>query len=251
MAFSAGVHALQKYYERLFTSLRFTGTEAPSHRRITELRTALPGALRRARTGREFRLTVGPLPPTHSCREESLPFAAPEVSAEVDYSRCVTEAATGDRAAFEHLYRRFAPMVHGVLLARVPLQETHDLLQEVFVAAFQGLPELRDPKAFGPWVAAIARNKAADYHRGASAVLELPADLQAPDASRHTEVREVMAAVRSLPETYRETLVLRFVEGLTGPEIAARTGLAPDSVRVNLHRGVKLLKKRLGIRSER
>ena len=49
-----------------------------------------------------------------------------------------------------------------------------------------------------------------------------------------------------MPETYRETMVLRFVEGLTGPEIAERTGLAPVSVRVNLHRGVRLLRKKLG-----
>jgi RNA polymerase sigma-70 factor (ECF subfamily) len=38
---------------------------------------------------------------------------------------------------------------------------------------------------------------------------------------------------------------LRLVEGLTGPEIAARIGLTPDSVRVNLHRGMKVLKERL------
>jgi RNA polymerase sigma-70 factor (ECF subfamily) len=55
----------------------------------------------------------------------------------------------------------------------------------------------------------------------------------------------LLAEVRRLPEAYRETLVLRFVEGLTGPEIAELTGLTPDSVRVNLHRGVKLLRTRL------
>jgi RNA polymerase sigma-70 factor, ECF subfamily len=50
-----------------------------------------------------------------------------------------------------------------------------------------------------------------------------------------------------LPEAYRETLVLRLVEGMTGPEIAARTGLTAASVRVNLHRGMKLLRERLGV----
>ena len=53
-------------------------------------------------------------------------------------------------------------------------------------------------------------------------------------------------AVKSLPEAYRETLVLRLVEGLSGPEIAERTGLTPASVRVNLHRGMKLLREKLG-----
>ena len=52
-------------------------------------------------------------------------------------------------------------------------------------------------------------------------------------------------AIRALPEAYRETLVLRLIEGMTGPEIARRTGLTPDSVRVNLCRGMKLLRQAL------
>ena len=56
-----------------------------------------------------------------------------------------------------------------------------------------------------------------------------------------------MAAIRSMPEAYRETLVLRLVEGMTGIEIAERTGLKPESVRVNLHRGMELLRKTLGV----
>jgi len=50
---------------------------------------------------------------------------------------------------------------------------------------------------------------------------------------------------RRLPEAYRETLILRLVEGMTGPEIAAQTGLTPESVRVNLCRGMKLLRELL------
>jgi RNA polymerase sigma-70 factor (ECF subfamily) len=60
------------------------------------------------------------------------------------------------------------------------------------------------------------------------------------------EALTVLAAIRRLPEAYRETLVLRLVEGLTGPEIAERTGLTPGSVRVNLHRGVAMLREALG-----
>ena len=41
---------------------------------------------------------------------------------------------------------------------------------------------------------------------------------------------------------------MRLVEGLTGPEIAERTGLTPGSVRVNLHRGIQLLRERLQVR---
>jgi hypothetical protein len=55
----------------------------------------------------------------------------------------------------------------------------------------------------------------------------------------------ILSFVRSLPDAYRETLILRLVEGMTGPEIAARTGLTPGSVRVNLHRGMQQLREKL------
>ena len=64
------------------------------------------------------------------------------------------------------------------------------------------------------------------------------------DADR-LEALAILDAVRALPEAYRETLMLRLVEGMTGAEIAERTGLTAASVRVNLHRGMKLLREKL------
>ena len=59
------------------------------------------------------------------------------------------------------------------------------------------------------------------------------------------EAFAVLEKIRELPDAYRETLTLRLVEGLTGPEIAKQTGLTPESVRVNLHRGMKMLREKL------
>src|SRR5207245_10914126 len=59
------------------------------------------------------------------------------------------------------------------------------------------------------------------------------------------EAKAILAVIRALPESYREPLMLRLVEGMTGPEIAARTGLTHGSVRVNLYRGMQLLRKEL------
>ena len=156
----------------------------------------------------------------------------------------VEAARAGDRAAFERLYHSFAPLVHGVLLARVPYGEVSDLVQDVFLLAFRKLAHLRDPARFGPWVAIIARNRAADFYRRSRETEELHEGL-AQARSHAAEAAEALEIIRTLPEAYRETLVLRLVEGMTGPEIAARTGLRPASVRVNLHRGMKLLRQRL------
>ncbi len=157
----------------------------------------------------------------------------------------VAAARRGDRAAFAELYRRFSRAVHGVVLTRVAYGDVADLVQEVFTIALQRLPQLADAAAFPGWLLAIARNRAIDHVRGAKPIDELP-ELAVP-ASRAAEVAQVIVALRTLPETYQETLVLRLVEGMTGPEIAEQTGLSPGSVRVNLHRGMKLLRQSLGI----
>jgi len=165
-------------------------------------------------------------------------------------SDLVRAARAGDRVAYGELYLRYAPMVHGVLLARVAPDHVDDLLQEVFLKAMTQITHLREDDHFGGWIAAIARNRAADHYRQ-TREMQSTADLTTSLATRGTpgsqaEARIVLATIQSLPDAYRETLSLRLVEGMTGPEIANRTGLTPESVRVNLHRGMKLLRERLG-----
>lgn len=162
----------------------------------------------------------------------------------------VAAARDGDRIAFGTLYERYARMVHGILLGRVPLLEVDDLVHEVFLAALRELHTLRNDAAFGAWLARITRNRAHDYFRRSPArkEVELPEMLPgqgSESASAEAEARVALNAIRALPEAYRETLMLRLVEGMTGPEIAARTGRTSASVRVNLHRGMKLLREKL------
>lgn len=159
----------------------------------------------------------------------------------------VTAVIEGNHDQFARLYDLYAPLVHGILLARVPRNEVDDLVQDIFLHAFKKLGTLRDRSAFGPWIAMIARNRAMDFHRQSCQTVEVTEDLKSTDASA-SNATEMLEIVRSLPDAYRETLVLRLVEGMTGPEIAARTGLTPASVRVNLHRGMKLLREKLGFK---
>lgn len=166
--------------------------------------------------------------------------------AEASPDRSLVRAAQrGDSVAFGRLFERYVGMVHGVLLARVGKREADDLVQEVFMTALTKLPQLSEPDAFGGWLASIARHQAIDSLRAGRTFNELSDEI-AYDDPRRAEAEQVLVRIRELPEAYREPLVLRLVEGMTGPEIAARTGLAPDSVRVNLHRGMKLLRQRLG-----
>ncbi len=165
----------------------------------------------------------------------------------------VTAARGGDRAAFGRLYRHYARMVHGILLARVPPREVDDLVQEVFLLALRQLHALRDVSRFGAWLGTITRNRANDYFRKSipdavvtEPVSENQAESRTANNAAEQEAAVILAVVRALPEPYREPLILRLVEGMTGPEIAARTGLTHGSVRVNLYRGMQLLREKLG-----
>jgi RNA polymerase sigma-70 factor (ECF subfamily) len=164
----------------------------------------------------------------------------------------IRAAAEGDRGAFGELYVRYARMVHGILLARVPAGDAEDLVQDVFMSAMRQLRGLRTAAAFRGWLAAIARNRAIDYFRGTrhEAPLDEATERRHGDGPARPpatqDAFEVLDLIRRLPEAYRETLVLRLVEGMTGPEIAQQTGLTADSVRVNLCRGMKMLRELLG-----
>jgi RNA polymerase sigma-70 factor (ECF subfamily) len=183
--------------------------------------------------------------------EQPLVTDTPAILHDAD-AALVKASQRGDTEAFGQLYQRYARLVHGILLARVHPAEVEDLVQDVFLRALPRLCDLRDVSRFGAWLAAIARNIATDYYRRSQTQSEAAHDPSDPDeqpakvsASGTSDAAGVLECVRSLPEAYRETLILRLVEGMTGPEIAARTGLSPGSVRVNLHRGMNRLREKL------
>lgn len=169
---------------------------------------------------------------------------------QADVAALVRDAQAGRRDAFAALYERFAGYVYAILVVRVSAQDAGDLVQDVFLRALERLEGLRDPRAFAGWLAAIARNTATDLRRRPLMIDELP-DTPAAAVDPHVrlDARRALDAIRRLPDAYRETLALRFVQGMTGPEIAKVTGLTPDSVRVNLSRGFKLLRAELGLES--
>lgn len=183
------------------------------------------------------------------------PSAGP-AGAQGDVAPLVRAARGGDGAAFAELHRRFVPVVHGIALAhlrrsggRALAAEADDVTQEVFVRVHRSLGSLEDDAAFPGWICEAARNAARDAARAARRRPDVaePRDVAAPpaddtDAERRDRLVEELSR---LPDAYRETLFLRLAEGLTGREIAERTGLTEGSVRVNLCRGMALLRPRL------
>jgi RNA polymerase sigma-70 factor (ECF subfamily) len=165
---------------------------------------------------------------------------------EAEFDRCRRR----EPEAFTAIYERFVRVVHGIVVAAAGPADAEDLTQEVFMKVHKNLESVRDARALPGWICSVARNAAVDHSRGRSRrprslhLVEEPVDPTVKETNlEDRELGEhVLALIRSLPESYRETLVLRLVEGLTGPEIAERTGMTHGSVRVNLSRGMAQLR---------
>ena len=112
--------------------------------------------------------------------------AAPKITVQ---QQIVERITAGDEAAFGELYKMYAAMVHGIILARVPRDEVADIVQEVFLSAYKNLHTLRDKSAVGAWLAMIARNRAAEFYRNAKPTEELSEDLREKQITKPKRVR--------------------------------------------------------------
>lgn len=178
--------------------------------------------------------------------ESASPHTQSDALAVDEIVTLVCAASAGDRQAFGVLYERYARFVHGVLLAHADRDDVHDLVQNVFLRALRQLHTLRDPAAFGGWLATIARNEARMHHRRVQHHVELSNQLPVPmSGAPPLETADVLRALRALPDRYREPLTLRLVEQIGGAEIARMTGLTHGTVRVYLHHGIRLLREQL------
>src|SRR5438876_4027456 len=129
------------------------------------------------------------------------PLSAPQTAEQSVEARLIEAVLNGERDRFEGLYEMYAPMVHGILLARVPRAEVDDLVQDIFLHALRKLHTLRNSAAFGPWIAMIARNRAMDFYRRSRDTVEVTEDLRSTDSSI-SRATEILDLIRGLPEAY-------------------------------------------------
>ncbi len=163
-------------------------------------------------------------------------------------------ARAGDEAAFDRLYEQHVGRVYALCLRLAgSAVEAESLTQDVFVAAWRGLPSFRGESALGSWLHRLAVNALLDRRRGDRRrearvqLAEDPAALPgACTAPAPVEARiDLERAVASLPEGARLILVLHDIEGYTHEEIAQMCGVAVGTSKAQLHRARSLLRERL------
>ena len=162
-----------------------------------------------------------------------------------------TLAASGDAHAFERLYRRHLSRIYGLARRMLNDEEADDLVQDIFVRAWQKLASFRGESAFGTWLHRLAVNVILgrretvgirrQRHVEGEAALELvPGRRATPEISMDFE-----AALDRLPDGARQVFMLHDVEGYRHEEIAAMLGLATGTSKSQLHRARMALRRHL------
>lgn len=177
-----------------------------------------------------------------------------------DEAAQLAKARAGDRRALEELLA-----AHEKQLFRFGLRmcgsedDAREVLQDTLLTAFRGLREFRGDAALSTWLYQIARSFCVKRKtRGAAveptqlpldsvAALSVESDRPGPEAQAHArEVAQVIqAAILALPESAREVLVLRDVEGLSAEEAAGVIGIEVGALKSRLHRARAELRARV------
>ena len=165
----------------------------------------------------------------------------------------VQRARTGDRRAFERLYREHAGRVYGLCLRMTrDAQLAEDCTQDTFINAWRALGKFETRSSLSTWLHRIAVNVSLAKRRKSGRVESLPEDEEEGQTFEWTletpvEVQEIESAIGELPEGARDVLVLHALYGYSHLEAAQMLGIAEGTCKAQLHRARQLLRERLGV----
>jgi len=152
----------------------------------------------------------------------------------------------------EKIWEEFHPRIKQFILKRIPDEyNAEDILQEVFLKIHARIDTLRDEEKLQGWMYQIARNVIADYYRQHKATVALSEALLLPEEPVVDDdvVKDLLPGVRtmvnSLPDEYRQALLLTEYEGLTQRELAERLGLSLSGAKSRVQRAREKLKAML------
>ena len=180
-----------------------------------------------------------------------------QTSVPTDDSADVALAAAGDRRAFERLYRSHVNRVFSVCTRMCGSRmRGEELTQDVFVRAWEKLPQLRGESAFSTWIHRVAvnivltdrKNQGRERVRLVEDELDSGGETPVQRASvmpMHGDRMDLNEAIAKLPAGARQIFVLHDVQGYKHEEIAELCGITAGGSKAQLHRARLLLREAL------
>jgi RNA polymerase sigma-70 factor (ECF subfamily) len=166
-----------------------------------------------------------------------------------------TLAAGGDRRAFERLYRANVGRVFSLCTRMTGSRDRgEELTQDVFVRAWEKLPQFRGDSLFSTWLHRLAVNvilnarKSDGRHRDRQSEDNTDDGMDvfaAPRQASPGDRMDLEKAIASLPPGARRVFVLHDVQGFKHEEIAEQLGVTAGGSKAQLHRARMLLRERL------
>ncbi|MFS1301930.1 sigma-70 family RNA polymerase sigma factor [Streptosporangium longisporum] len=167
----------------------------------------------------------------------------------------VVRAQLGERAALAELVTRWRVPVWTYVRRMLDAERADDVTQEIWLAVVRGLPRLREPGRFAPWLFTIARRSVNDRLRGeyARAREDLTADdvLTEDPVEAMVDRAELVNALSGLPVPEREILVLFYLEDLSVEDCARICQVPVGTVKSRLNRARRMLREHLQERGHR
>jgi RNA polymerase sigma-70 factor (ECF subfamily) len=170
----------------------------------------------------------------------------------------VKMAQQGNREAFTSLYQRYFPTVYKRVRYTIPEADVEDITQEIFLATLRSLKYYRGEALFRTWLRTLVQRQIADFYRRRKPAEkdmlaleddpdedELAFTIAAPDDNSIDDQIVLRQALRSLPDHYREVLLLRVVEGLPFQLIANLNNHSLEATKSLFRRAVMALQGRL------
>lgn len=172
----------------------------------------------------------------------------------------VTSSKKGDSDAFAKIYDIFVNAIYRYMHYRVGPQDAEDLTEIVFLKTWENIQQYRPrthqhngkrPPGFSSWIFRIAHNVVVDFYRSNHDNEELAEDLQdervsatAQDrAHRHFDQTLLSAAMRELKDSYRQILILKYMNDFSNEEIAEILGRSKAALRILQFRALKNLRR--------
>jgi RNA polymerase sigma-70 factor (ECF subfamily) len=170
----------------------------------------------------------------------------------------VARAGGGDRRAFGELIRRYQDAVFGLAYSHTrSFADAEDIAQEAFLAAWEGLPRLRDASSFGPWLHGITLNKvrmhlrAVERRRRSQERHSAFARTQTPGAETHAREEPardaVTTALSRLSPARRVAATLYYINGYSCQQVSSFLGVPLGTVKRRLFEARQGLKERLAM----
>jgi RNA polymerase sigma-70 factor (ECF subfamily) len=171
----------------------------------------------------------------------------------------VIQAQRGNREAFERLVHKYTRLAGAIAYNVVgDFHAARDVVQEGFLKVYHSIGDLQKPDRFRSWFYGVMRSVAIDWvrkHRRRVLHLSQFADEVNLIPGRREENPEeqlkqkdlrqtILREIRDLPDSYREILILKYIEELSYQEIAGITGLTVSAIESRLHRARTILRKR-------